>query len=141
MGAALTYARRYALFTLVGIAGEDDLDAPDLNAPPNPAALRRDEEIQTNRPARGDGKSRGPPARPLLGTQLSASLRDSLIEQLVAINSPDELSAWAHRSLSAKNTLTAADAKIVEERFQGRLSTISDAHVGNGRCGELAPAG
>ena len=33
MGAALTYARRYALFTLVGIAGEDDLDAPDLAAP------------------------------------------------------------------------------------------------------------
>jgi ERF superfamily len=26
MGAALTYARRYALFTLVGIAGEDDLE-------------------------------------------------------------------------------------------------------------------
>ena len=39
MGAALTYARRYALFTLVGIAGEDDLDAPDLavlSAPPSP---------------------------------------------------------------------------------------------------------
>ena len=83
----------------------------------------------------------GPPARPLLGTQLSASLRESLIEQLAAINSPDEAAAWAHRSLSAKNTLTAADAKIVEERFQARLSTISDAHVGNGRCGELAPAG
>src|SRR5262244_2498830 len=33
MGSALTYARRYALFTLVGIAGEDDLDAPDLVAP------------------------------------------------------------------------------------------------------------
>src|ERR1700734_3194595 len=33
MGAALTYARRYALFTLVGIAGEDDLDAPDLVTP------------------------------------------------------------------------------------------------------------
>src|SRR5437588_678525 len=31
MGAALTYARRYPLFTLVGIAGEDDLDAPDLH--------------------------------------------------------------------------------------------------------------
>src|ERR1041384_6828999 len=38
MGAALTYARRYALFTLVGIAGEDDLDAPDLaDKPPVPA--------------------------------------------------------------------------------------------------------
>src|SRR5262245_53112757 len=37
MGAALTYARRYALFTLVGIAGEDDLDAPDLCSGPLPA--------------------------------------------------------------------------------------------------------
>src|SRR6266536_5880620 len=36
MGAALTYARRYALFALVGIAGEDDLDAPDLNCQPIP---------------------------------------------------------------------------------------------------------
>jgi hypothetical protein len=34
MGAALTYARRYALFTLVGITGEDDLDAPDLEVEP-----------------------------------------------------------------------------------------------------------
>src|SRR5690349_10056416 len=38
MGAALTYARRYALFTLVGIAGEDDLDAPDLITPTEPDA-------------------------------------------------------------------------------------------------------
>src|SRR5258708_5827975 len=38
MGAALTYARRYALFTLVGIAGEDDLDAPDLAAVPKASA-------------------------------------------------------------------------------------------------------
>jgi hypothetical protein len=35
MGAALTYARRYALFTLVGIAGEEDLDAPDLTGQPS----------------------------------------------------------------------------------------------------------
>ncbi len=44
LGAALTYARRYALFTLVGIAGEDDLDAPDLApavAPPRPMPLHR----------------------------------------------------------------------------------------------------
>src|SRR6185312_10609383 len=36
LGAALTYARRYALFTLVGIAGEDDLDAPDLSSEVGP---------------------------------------------------------------------------------------------------------
>src|SRR5580692_10386097 len=35
MGMALTYARRYSLFALAGIAGEDDLDAPDLVAPTN----------------------------------------------------------------------------------------------------------
>src|SRR5437667_4367200 len=40
MGAALTYARRYALFTLVGIAGEDDLDAPDLIGPRPVTAAR-----------------------------------------------------------------------------------------------------
>ena len=45
MGAALTYARRYALFTLVGIAGEDDLDAPDLNgALPHPDASDRPDQ-------------------------------------------------------------------------------------------------
>src|SRR5437667_5538841 len=38
MGAALTYARRYALFTLVGIAGEDDLDTPDLISPSQPVS-------------------------------------------------------------------------------------------------------
>jgi hypothetical protein len=50
MGAALTYARPYALFTLVGIAGEDDLDAPDLDASPKPAVdlPRFDRRHQSN---------------------------------------------------------------------------------------------
>jgi hypothetical protein len=50
MGAALTYARRYALFTLVGIAGEDDLDAPELN-------LRVDAVSKREAPAKGSGTS------------------------------------------------------------------------------------
>jgi hypothetical protein len=58
MGAALTYARRYALFTLVGIAGDDDLDAPDLASPQLSANGRgkghgnghTDELSQTNGP-------------------------------------------------------------------------------------------
>ena len=45
MGAALTYARRYALFTLVGIAGEDDLDAPDLIGPASPATARQAQRV------------------------------------------------------------------------------------------------
>ena len=158
MGAALTYARRYALFTLVGIAGEDDLDAPDLGADPNPAAeLPRppDQRKQSNgqaaagqRAAAGGGKLPGPSARSVLGEQLSASLRESLIEQMAAINSEDEAAAWAHRNLPAKNTLTAADAKIVEERFQARLSNISDSgdpggprENSGGASGGLVPGG
>ena len=46
MGAALTYARRYALFTLVGIAGEDDLDAPDLLSPAAPESKLVRSEIK-----------------------------------------------------------------------------------------------
>jgi hypothetical protein len=57
---------------------------------------------------------------------LSASLRESLIAQMAAINSADEAAAWAHRNLPAKNTLTVADAKIVEERFAARLRAIGD---------------
>ena len=63
MGAALTYARRYALFTLVGIAGEDDLDAPDLpvaavssEAQKNPS--RAGTRSQRIRPARNRAQTR-----------------------------------------------------------------------------------
>ena len=57
MGAALTYARRYALFTLVGIAGEDDLDAPDL------AVQTIEPSPQTRPPATKTGSNgRLPPA-------------------------------------------------------------------------------
>ncbi|MFZ1920326.1 MAG: ERF family protein [Xanthobacteraceae bacterium] len=52
MGAALTYARRYALFTLVGIAGEDDLDAPDLDHP-GPAILHNENLRPTRRAMAG----------------------------------------------------------------------------------------
>ena len=48
MGAALTYARRYALFALVGIAGEDDLDAPDLLVDPS---LMIQADVDVDRPA------------------------------------------------------------------------------------------
>ncbi|MGC1178492.1 MAG: ERF family protein, partial [Methyloceanibacter sp.] len=57
MGAALTYARRYALFTLVGIAGEDDLDAPDLTAPTVPES-GPERPVTANKIARNGGSTR-----------------------------------------------------------------------------------
>jgi hypothetical protein len=137
VGAALTYARRYALFTLVGIAGEDDLDAPDLGADFTPIAELPASSRQSNgqtaaaRPRTDRHRKRTDvsAAQSILGEQLSASLRESLIEQIAAINSSDEAASWAHRNLSAKNKLRAADAKIVEERFEGRLSAIGAADL------------
>jgi ERF superfamily len=136
MGAALTYARRYALFTLVGIAGEDDLDAPDLGAISEAGVeqpSRSDHRSQSNgpaTPAERSSRDRGKPSvrniRPVLGPEQSASLREHLVVQLAAIHSTDDAAARAHRNLAAKNTLTAADAQIVEERFQARVATIND---------------
>ena len=136
MGTALTYARRYALFALVGIAGEDDLDAPDLGASPSPAgelprspdyaARPSGQTAPAQRKPGGDGKLPGSSASSVLADQLSASLRESLVQQLTRISSEDEAAAWAHRNLAAKNTLTSADAKIVEEQFEAKLSTIRD---------------
>src|SRR6187399_19520 len=94
VGAALTYARRYALFTLVGIAGEDDLDAPDLGADPTPTAELVRQSRQTNGQTAA-ARARVDPdhkrlnaltAKSVLGEQLSASLRESLIEQMGNIN-------------------------------------------------------
>jgi hypothetical protein len=60
MGAALTYARRYALFTLVGIAGEDDLDAPDLcDGPRSPTPSADEHSLKPT-----DGQPRLPPRVP-----------------------------------------------------------------------------
>ena len=148
MGAALTYARRYALFTLVGIAGEDDLDAPDLGAALKPAAELPRPGSQSNgqaaagkRTATGDGKLSEFSAKSILGAQLSASLRESLIEQLAAINSADAAALWAQRHMPAKNTLTAEDAKMVEERFKAKLSTMSDSPHSDGPSDEPPVSG
>ena len=95
MGAALTYARRYAPFALVGIAGEDDLDAPDLNAPgpaeagPEKPLLNRGTQPNGGRKYSGwkITAGRAPkqdvnPANPALKSQLSAVLRDQLLGEL-----------------------------------------------------------
>src|SRR5215813_3217233 len=132
MGAALTYARRYALFTLVGIAGEDDLDAPDICVP----ALATDASItesstgglQLPPQTRGNGKIRGAAktASPtVLLTNESAVLRDRLLSEIAELASQDNATTWAGGALPAKNTLTAGDAKLVEDAFEQKLSQLS----------------
>jgi hypothetical protein len=136
MGAALTYARRYALFTLVGIAGEDDLDAPDLplgGAPPANTGPDRanGHALDPGRGANGDGrrKPRRVPSRVTLEPEASAALRNQLLADLAGLATIQDLDRWAQTCLPAKNTLTAADARLVEQAFQDVLNAVGAADV------------
>jgi len=145
MGAALTYARRYALFTLVGIAGEDDLDAPDVLSPATPQ-MQSDlgNEIERGRVNGGQTESasrarKQQSAQSVSGSKQvlepgsSATLRDQLTIEINTLTSADDAASWAHRVLKAKDMLTAADAKQVETAFQDKL-----ARIGSDSIDELA---
>jgi ERF superfamily len=119
MGTALTYARRYALFTLVGIAGEDDLDAADICA----SGPARESPPQTS----GSGRMRATakPARTaVLSTEESAVLRDRLLNEITALQSQGSATIWAREALPPKNQLTEVDANLVGEAFEKKLSEV-----------------
>jgi ERF superfamily len=130
MGAALTYARRYALFTLVGIVGEDDLDAPDLCATaPTTATKTSTGSGELRFAPRSDGKGRTraagrPASTPILSSGQSAALRDRLLGEIASLKSLEGATNWAQEALAAKNQLTASDAKLLEEGFEKRLSEL-----------------
>jgi hypothetical protein len=148
MGAALTYARRYALFTLVGIAGEDDLDAPDFVGQPSNAARAGNgldrEKANGNGPAGTLGafaKKRKPwtPPKEALAPEASATLRDRLVGELSGLASADQATGWAQHALGAKNTLRDVDAAIVEAAFASRMAQLGEG--GESRVPPLAEAG
>src|SRR5450432_2754303 len=123
MGAALSYARRYALFALVGIAGEDDLDAPDLLVEPSPHVAPGGEQLNGQRPLTASVK-KPRPSKVVLAPEPSAMLCEQLVAEIQNLTDSDDLALWAHRRLAAKNTLTAEDAGLVEMAYQAVLDTI-----------------
>ena len=136
MGAALTYARRYALFTLVGIAGEDDLDAPDLNsnfegtpkidlAPSTAAPVQPESEGAAAAKIRFGPRDKSfRPRRETLDLEQSATLREQLLATVAQLQSEEEAADWVHKNMPAKNTLIAADADPVESAFKDKLASI-----------------
>jgi hypothetical protein len=145
MGAALTYARRYALFTLVGIAGEDDLDSPDLcDGPPSLSAVDRSfgpkhdqSRVRPQTPGNGYGRGgRKAETQVTLDPERSAALREKLLMEVGNIASADLASAWAREALTAKNSLTTTDAKLVEDAFERRLSKLSSSDAAAPSNGE-----
>jgi hypothetical protein len=126
MGSALTYARRYSLFTLVGIAGEDDLDAPDLltEKPGGSANIYR----PGGRPGT-PAKSRASFSRPAitaLDFENSAIVRERLESEIEALSSAEDLALWGHRSIRQKDALISSDAKLLEDAFRKKLATFKE---------------
>lgn len=117
LGAALTYARRYALFALVGIAGEDD--APDLIG-----AAAELPSLAAGRQARQHAKAS---TRPELAPPASAILRDRMLAELEGVVEADALATWTQRRMHDKNSLTRADALIVERAGLAILDRIQAA--------------
>src|SRR6266478_4586056 len=130
MGAALTYARRYALFTMVGIAGEDDLDAPDVidDQPSGDKAIdsgRAANPSVAPAPARsgqfGTGNPTITPIREKLDADESTAIRAQLIQEIETLPEGD-LQLRAIAILKAKNRLSTDDAKQVEVAFAARMA-------------------
>ncbi|TWB88464.1 uncharacterized protein DUF968 [Bradyrhizobium macuxiense] len=121
MGGALTYARRYALFALVGIAGEDDLDAPAPTTDPPP-------ELRVgNRPDVVKGNKGATQRPPLLSLDQSAQLRGQMLAELDCLTSENKLLAWAQVGLPKKNSLLVADARIIEAAYLEKLAALPQA--------------
>src|ERR1043165_6535678 len=149
MGAALTYARRYSLFTLVGIAGEDDLDAPELGADSGTMnghkshvgnGVSGPQKMSTRTRARPVDTARipsGPPARlaqspnrPVtLPPDGSATLCEQLLAELTTLTSADEAAAWAKTALPKKNSLAREDAQRLELGFNLLLARFDHAGI------------
>jgi len=150
MGAALTYARRYALFTLVGIAGEDDLDAPDLHDGPesNPtmvgaasvSAISGRPVSDGSSPVRGNRRLNSAIPKPLLAEEDSARLRDQCLTELANLSSAEQSADWARPILKLKNTLRAEDAKLVEEAFSAKLALFDSGQAAASCSQPLPPA-
>jgi ERF superfamily len=149
MGAALTYARRYALFTLVGIAGEDDLDAPDLGGPAegtgkggNGVDAKRPSGNAVAQPLGTFVASRKPwsPPKQALEPEKSAALRDRLFVEIAALATRDHATAWAQKVMAAKNMLTTVDSGLVEAEFAARVGQLADDAIGDPTLSSPAPA-
>ena len=54
----------------------------------------------------------------------SAALRDQLLTDVDRLVSADTAATWAHRIMTAKNSLAAADARRVEDAFAAKLTTL-----------------
>jgi hypothetical protein len=142
MGAALTYARRYSLFALIGLAGEDDLDAPDLKQRPHdrPVSERPTLSMSASGPAttplapiarrardlrpHAAAGTRGRARRSLNDVKISSAPSRDPLAELARASTDDALLRWAIATLPLRSGLEA-DARLALDRaFRARAEAV-----------------
>lgn len=108
-GSALTYARRYSLFSLIGIAGDDD-DGNEASKSETPAPARK----------------AAPPREPSLSIAESADERDELLDDISGLWTREDLHEWATKNSSRKGRLLPNDQGIVSAAFGQRQKQVKD---------------
>jgi hypothetical protein len=108
VGSAMTYARRYALFALVGIAGEDD-DGEAANKAETPAPR------QTVR--------RAPPVE-MMALEESRATRDLMINVLEMSESVRDLVNWGADNTAPISRLLEADRQIVRGAYADKMQSL-----------------
>jgi hypothetical protein len=106
VGSAITYARRYSLFAIVGIAGEDD-DGNAANASETPAQKK---PIPT------------PPKPPsdTFDVDTSQVTRAWMEEAISRASTLDELSAWIAQHKPTFGKMMRADFEVVKDAINDR---------------------
>lgn len=105
VGSAITYARRYSLFAMVGIAGEDD-DGEAANK----------QEIKPANKA---------PAKPALDKNASAETLSLLLDALTMAESVQQIDAWMNNNIKTIETLQQEDKTFLRNSIKAARSTFT----------------
>lgn len=116
VGSALTYARRYALFSLAGVAGTDEdddgHDAQNTTQARKPAARPAPPKV---------------PVEPPFDEEESATVCETMIGTLDLVESIEDLRSWASNNAAVKARMTAADQGKVTDAFAKMQKRIREA--------------
>jgi len=100
LGSHMSYARRYSLFSFVGLVGEDEDDAEAVKN--TPIAVKKIE----------------PKLKPTeFDAETSAAKRSELLKQLAKITTTAELVDWSNQSFDDRNRMIKDDYNAVKLQF------------------------
>ena len=121
IGSAITYARRYTLFALVGVAGTDE-DDDGHDAQSAPVAAKRPAPKAAPAPVKPVA-----PAEPPFDVEESESVCRMMIATLEVVDEIGDLRDWAAKNAATKDRMTADDQGLVTDAFTRAQKRIREA--------------